>query len=95
MKTVASGIMAELKCKCLVTGGSGFLGRHLVSQLLASGQYDVSVFDLRPMTDRDEAVSMIVGDLTKPHDVNMACKGNSTSPFPLFSSHYILLFCAK
>jgi len=48
-------------------GGSGFLGQHLVSQLLASGKYDVRVFDVRdPGTC---SVPVTVGDLRKREQV--------------------------
>ena len=47
--------------KCLVIGGGGFLGRHLVEQLLASG-HTVSVFDLRA-TFKDDRVKFFSGDL--------------------------------
>lgn len=32
---------------CLVVGGSGFLGRHLVRELKERGAQDVTVFDIR------------------------------------------------
>jgi nucleoside-diphosphate-sugar epimerase len=32
---------------CLVVGGSGFLGQHIVKQLLDTQSYRVSVFDIR------------------------------------------------
>lgn len=63
------------KTRCLVTGGNGFLGRHLVAALLASGRYDVSVLDIRAPTDEEPGVTYIVGDLTKPDDVDAAVKG--------------------
>jgi len=47
--------------KCLVIGGGGFLGRHLVEQLLVVG-HTVSVFDLRT-TFKDERVRFFTGDL--------------------------------
>ena len=59
--------------RCLVTGGSGFLGRHLVQQLLDSGKYDVTVFDIREYGD--SRVQCIVGDLRITDDVDKACAG--------------------
>jgi sterol-4alpha-carboxylate 3-dehydrogenase (decarboxylating) len=36
------------KIRCVVTGGGGFLGKHIVQQLLDTGKYDVTVFDIAP-----------------------------------------------
>jgi nucleoside-diphosphate-sugar epimerase len=64
------------KQRCLVTGGSGFLGRHLVQQLADSGKYDVTVFDIRkPEEGAREDVTYIVGDLRKQEEVDKACAG--------------------
>lgn len=60
--------------RALVTGGAGFLGRHVVQQLLDSGKYEVTVFDIRPL-DNPKPHASIVGDLRKPDDVQAAVQG--------------------
>jgi len=47
--------------KCLVIGGGGFLGQHIVEELL-SKDHSVSVFDLRT-TFHDDRVTFFTGDL--------------------------------
>ena len=63
---------------CVVTGGSGFVGRRLVEMLASSGRQVVS-FDRDPMpsdfTVPDASlVKCIVGDITRFEDVVAACK---------------------
>lgn len=58
----------------LVTGGSGFLGRHLVDALLSDGRYaSVRVFDVREAAD--PRVESIVGDLRDPASIGAAVRG--------------------
>ena len=47
--------------KCLVIGGGGFLGQHIVEELLARG-HSVCVFDLRT-TFQNDRVTFFTGDL--------------------------------
>lgn len=60
----------------LVTGGTGFLGRHLVKRLVEQGESQVRVltrgFDLELA---DLGVEMIEGSLTEAHDVRRAIEG--------------------
>jgi len=55
----------------LVTGGSGFIGSHIVDKLIEHG-YDVRVMDLRE-PHRDD-VEWLKGDILNPHDCLAACR---------------------
>jgi hypothetical protein len=61
------------RTQCLVTGGLGFLGQHLVRQLVDSGKYDVRVFDIR---DADvPGAEVVTGDLRDQAQVDAAVAG--------------------
>jgi nucleoside-diphosphate-sugar epimerase len=65
----------------LVTGGSGFIGSHVVDRLLAEGAGEVVVFDSRPRPENlDEAlesgrVRIVEGDVTAPASIAEAMAG--------------------
>jgi nucleoside-diphosphate-sugar epimerase len=59
--------------RSLVTGGAGFLGRHLIAALCARGDR-VTSFDLSDAAWRGD-VQMIRGDLRDPAAVDAACAG--------------------
>ena len=61
---------------CLVTGGNGYVGKHLVRRLLELG-CEVRALDLAPF-EGDSRVTSIVGDVRKMSDLLPACEGVDT-----------------
>lgn len=61
--------MTETKERCLVTGAGGFIGGHLVADLLAQG-HPVSAADIKPKEDwyqvHDKADNWSCQDLSRP-----------------------------
>ena len=64
---------AELsRRRVLVTGGSGFIGRHVVAELTRAGAH-VRVVDLQPHPDPE--VELVQGDLAEPAILEAAFEG--------------------
>src|SRR5882762_4167776 len=59
--------------KVLVTGGSGFIGSHVVDKLRESG-HEPQILDLRPSPHHDD-VETVLGDLCKPEVTRRAIDG--------------------
>ena len=68
------------RCRVLVTGGAGFIGRRLVRALLAEG-HEVTVADLRAFPDPE--VRSIVGDLCDPDGPARAVRPGTDAIFHL------------
>ncbi|HLH64276.1 MAG TPA: NAD-dependent epimerase/dehydratase family protein [Solirubrobacteraceae bacterium] len=62
--------------RVLVTGGAGFIGRHVVSRLAGAGAA-VRVIDLRPHPDPD--IDAVVGDIADPQALARAFHGGMDS----------------
>lgn len=63
----------------LITGGAGFIGRHLADHLVGHGGYSVTVIDNESLGDRKhldlEKVRFIFGDLRNKDDLRTALEG--------------------
>ena len=63
--------------KCIVTGGSGFVGRRLVEMLVERGSELVIAMDVAPApidAEKTNNIKWLQGDLSKPDDVDTAFK---------------------
>lgn len=60
--------------RCLVTGGLGFIGQHLVTLLLERG-HQVRIFDLATSERKQDRVEYITGNITDRPAVEKAMQG--------------------
>ncbi|MFN2500766.1 MAG: NAD-dependent epimerase/dehydratase family protein [Pyrinomonadaceae bacterium] len=69
-----SKALVKTEKKILITGGTGFLGTHIVLQLLDGGARNLRVMASHvPEWMRDAGVDAAEGSVTNPEDVTVAC----------------------
>jgi UDP-glucose 4-epimerase len=73
--------------RILVTGGSGFIGRHVVAAMAAAGA-QVRVIDLQPHPD--PAVDIVIGDIADPSALSSAFAGGMDSVVHLAAETSVL-----
>lgn len=73
--------------RVLVTGGSGFIGRHVVARMTAAGAI-VRVIDLQPHPD--PAVDVVIGDIADPEALERAFDGGVDSVVHLAAQTSVL-----
>ena len=67
------------RTKILITGGTGFLGTHIVRKMLAAGEKGLRVMASSvPEWMRDSGVEAVEGSVTDADAVGRACEGVST-----------------
>src|SRR5690349_16906262 len=65
--------LAKIEKKILITGGTGFLGTHIVRQLLDAGEKNLRVMASSvPEWMTDAGVEPSIGSVTNPDDVKAA-----------------------
>jgi dihydroflavonol-4-reductase len=70
--------LAKTEKKILITGGTGFLGTHIVRQLIDSGENNLKVMASSvPEWMKDAGVKAVEGSVTDSEDVGKACKNVS------------------
>ena len=70
--------LAKTEKKILITGGTGFLGAHIVRNFLAFGEKNLKVMASRvPEWMKDAGVKAVEGSVTNRDDVAKACKNVS------------------
>ncbi|HLM01979.1 MAG TPA: NAD-dependent epimerase/dehydratase family protein, partial [Pyrinomonadaceae bacterium] len=78
MATKKTKALAKTEKKILITGGTGFLGAHLVGQFLAAGEKNLRVMASSvPAWMKDAGVEAAEGSVTSREDVAVAVRNVS------------------